>query len=122
MNSQTQNSQAENLQSEGSQSDSLQSKNAQVEGDSREPNEPGTAHINPGDKEAPKSASVEEKGQKVAVAYDDALGNSVEVPTYVTVKGESGEKKALHHVKDAEEISDVIRQARVNEKGERTWR
>ena len=33
-----------------------------------------------------------------------------------------GRKKALHHVEDAEEISDVIREARVNEAGERTWR
>lgn len=94
----------------------------QVSGDSREPNEPGTQHINPGDKEAPPGTSVEEKGEKVAVAYDDALGNSVEVPTYFTVEGEEGEKKALHHVKDAEKISDVIREARTDEDGERTWR
>jgi hypothetical protein len=32
-----------------------------------------------------------------------------------------GTQKALHHVKDAEEISDVIRQARVDENGERVW-
>ena len=81
-----------------------------------------TPHINPGDKEAPASASVEEKGEKVAVAYEDATGNPVEVPTYFTVEGEQGKEEALHHVKDAEEISDVIRQARVNEDGERTWR
>ncbi|MEL6605230.1 MAG: hypothetical protein AAFP20_18615 [Cyanobacteria bacterium J06614_10] len=90
--------------------------------DPREPNEKGTTHINPGDKEEPASTPVEEKGEKVAVAYEDALGNPVEVPTYFTVEGENGEKEALHHVKDAEEISDVIRQARVNEEGERTWR
>ncbi|MGB7087277.1 MAG: hypothetical protein WBD47_17095 [Phormidesmis sp.] len=90
--------------------------------DPREPNETGTEHINPGDKEAPPSASVEEKGEKTAVAYDDALGNSTEVPTYVTVEDEEGKEEALHHVKDAEEISDVIRQARVDEDGERTWR
>ena len=122
MNTPTENVQAENTQAESTQAENTQPSTAQVKGDSREPNEPGTAHINPGDKEAPKSASVEEKGQKVAVAYDDALGNSVEVPTYVTVEGETGKKKALHHVKDAEEISDVIRQARVNKEGERTWR
>lgn len=80
-------------------------------------------HINPGDKEAPPSASVEEKAEKVAVEYDDVLGDPVEVPTYFAVEDEeTGEKKALHHVKEAEEISDVIRQARVNEDGERTWR
>jgi len=89
--------------------------------DLREPNKPGTAHINPGDKEAPPSASVEEKGKKTAVAYEDALGNNTEVPTYFTVEGEEGGKEALHHVKDAEEISDVIRQARVDENGDREW-
>jgi len=90
--------------------------------DPREPNQAGTENINPGDKEAPPTASVEEKSEKTAVAYEDALGNPVEVPTYFEVEGESGEKEALHHVKDAEEISDVIRQARVDEDGERTWR
>lgn len=90
--------------------------------DPREPNELGTKHINPGDKEMSPDASVEEKGEKTAVAYEDALGNPIEVPTYFTVEGENGEKEALHHVKDAEEISDVIRQARVNDEGERTWR
>lgn len=80
-------------------------------------------HINPGDKEASPSASVEEKTDKVAVEYEDALGNPVEVPTYFAVEDEkSGEEKALHHVEDAEEISDVIRQARTTEDGERTWR
>ncbi|MEL6778488.1 MAG: hypothetical protein AAFO06_14645 [Cyanobacteria bacterium J06597_16] len=90
--------------------------------DPREPNESQTQHINPGDKAMPSGASVEEKGEKTAVAYEDALGNPVEVPTYFTVEGEEGKKESLHHVKDAEEISDVIRQARVNEDGERTWR
>jgi len=90
--------------------------------DSREPDQKGTAHINPGDKEAPPSASVEEKSSKTAVAYEDALGNPIEVPTYFEVEGEEGNKKALHHVKNAEEISDVIREARVDENGDRTWR
>lgn len=89
--------------------------------DPREPNEAGTKHINPGDKEMSPEASVEEKGQKTAVAYEDALGNPIEVPTYFTVEGEEGEKEALHHVKDAEEISDVIRQARTDEEGDRKW-
>ncbi|MEL7071280.1 MAG: hypothetical protein AAGN15_21890 [Cyanobacteria bacterium J06581_3] len=89
--------------------------------DPREPNEANTAHINPGDKEASPDASAEEKGNKTAVAYEDALGNPVEVPTYFTVEGEEGNKETLHHVKDAEEISDVIRQARVDEKGDRVW-
>lgn len=85
-------------------------------------NEESTDHINPGDKEAPPSASVEEKQEQVAVSYDE-FGSEVVIPTYFAVEDqETGEKKALHHVKDAEEISDVIRQARVNEDGERTWR
>ncbi|NJM95869.1 MAG: hypothetical protein HC800_00435 [Phormidesmis sp. RL_2_1] len=86
-----------------------------------EPNEPATEHINPGDKKAPDSASVDEKSEKVAVSYEDVLGSSVEVPTYFTIEDENGEEKALHHVEDAEEISDVIRQARVDDDGERTW-
>ncbi|MGC1525521.1 MAG: hypothetical protein WA783_05675 [Phormidesmis sp.] len=90
--------------------------------DPREPNQADTENINPGDKEAPPTASAEEKSEKTAVAYEDVLGNPVEVPTYFEVEGESGKKEALHHVKDAEEISDVIRQARVDEDGERTWR
>ena len=89
--------------------------------DPREPNEPGTENINPGDKKMSPDASVEEKGQKTAVAYEDALGNPIEVPTYFTVEDEDGKKEALHHVEDAEEISDVIRQARVNDEGEREW-
>lgn len=97
-------------------------KNEGQESAPTETKQSGTPHINPGDKEAPPSASVEEKGEKVAVAYEDVLNNPVEVPTYFTVEGEEGKEEALHHVKDAEEISDVIRQARVNEEGERTWR
>lgn len=89
--------------------------------DPRELNEPGTEHINSGDKEMSPEASVEEKGEKTAVAYDDMFGNPVEIPTYFTVDEPDGTKKALHHVKDAEEISDVIRQARMNEDGERIW-
>lgn len=89
--------------------------------DPREPNQANTEHINPGDKEMPPSASAEEKGQKTAVAYEDALGNPVDVPTYFVVEGENGEKEALHHVKDAEEISDTIRQARTDESGDRKW-
>ena len=30
-------------------------------------------------------------------------------------------RKRWHHVKDAEEISDVIRQARTDEDGDRKW-
>jgi hypothetical protein len=65
--------------------------------------------------------TLEEKSQQVAVDVADPTGDRIVVPTYFVVDYPNGERKALHHVKDAEEISDVIRQARVNEEGERTW-
>lgn len=77
--------------------------------------------VNPGDRIDP-SASLEEKREQVAVEYDDVTMNTNTVPAYFMVEGENGNEKALHHVEDAEEISDVIRQARTNEDGERTWR
>jgi hypothetical protein len=64
--------------------------------------------------------SLEEKKEQVAVDAWDPAGH-VKVPTYFPVEDENGEEKALHHVKDAEEISDVIRQARVDEDGDRKW-
>jgi hypothetical protein len=76
--------------------------------------------LNPGDVIDP-SATLEEKSQQVAVDVADITGDQIVVPTYFVVDYPNGERKALHHIKDAEEISDVIRQARVNEKGERTW-
>ena len=66
------------------------------------------------------SKSLEEKKEQTAVDTWDPAGH-VEVPTYFPVEDEDGEEKALHHVKDAEEISDVIRQARTDENGERQW-
>lgn len=68
-----------------------------------------------------ESKSLEEKKDQVAVESWDIAGK-VETPAYFPVKDEDGEEKALHHVKDAQEISDVIRQARVDEDGDRTWR
>ncbi|MBD0388173.1 MAG: hypothetical protein ICV54_17095 [Nostoc sp. C3-bin3] len=77
---------------------------------------------NPGDKIADKSESVEEKAKQVAVDdVPDITGDKITVPTYFVVDEPDGEKKALHHVKDAEEISDVIREARVDENGNRVW-
>ncbi len=77
---------------------------------------------NPGDKIADESQSVEEKAQQVAVDdVPDITGDKITVPTYFVVDEPDGEKKALHHVKDAEEISDVIRAARVDENGNRIW-
>lgn len=75
---------------------------------------------NPGDR-IDHSQSVEEKAKQVAVDSPDITGDHIKVPTYIVVDEPNGEKKALHHVKDAEEISDVIRQARVDENGNRIW-
>jgi hypothetical protein len=76
---------------------------------------------NPGDRIADEAQTVEEKAKQVAVDVPDITGDHVKVPTYFVVEEPNGEKKALHHVKDAEEISDVIRQARVDENGNRIW-
>jgi hypothetical protein len=77
--------------------------------------------VNPGDR-IDESKSLEEKAKQVAVDAPDITGDHIVVPTYFVVDEPDGEQKALHHVKDAEEISDVIRQARMDENGERTWR
>lgn len=76
---------------------------------------------NPGDRIKPEAQTVEEKAQQVAVDAPDITGDHIKVPTYFVVEEPDGEEKALHHVKDAEEISDVIRQARTDEEGNRTW-
>ena len=76
---------------------------------------------NPGDRIADKPQTIEEKSQQVAVDSPDITGDHITVPTYFIVDYPDGERKALHHVKDAKEISDVIRQARVDENGNRIW-
>lgn len=76
--------------------------------------------VNPGDV-IDDSKSIEEKSKQLAVDSPDITGDHIVVPTYVMVEEPDGEQKALHHVRDAEEISDVIRQARVDENGERIW-
>ncbi|PSB28397.1 hypothetical protein [Chlorogloea sp. CCALA 695] len=77
--------------------------------------------VNPGDVIDDKPQSIEEKAQQLAVDSPDITGDHITVPTYFVVDEPDGEEKALHHVKDAEEISDVIRQARVDENGDRIW-
>lgn len=77
--------------------------------------------INPGDRPHPEK-SLEEKAKQVAVDAPDITGDHIVAPTYFVVDDPEEGQKALHHVNDAEEISDVIRQARVDESGERTWR
>ncbi|MEH2191881.1 MAG: hypothetical protein V7K98_04355 [Nostoc sp.] len=77
---------------------------------------------NPGDKISDEPKSIEEKAKQLAVDdVPDITGDKITVPTYFVVDEPDGKKKALHHVKDAEEISDVIRQARVDENGNRLW-
>jgi hypothetical protein len=77
---------------------------------------------NPGDRISDEPQSIEEKEQQLAVDAPDITGEHLKVPTYFVVDEPDGSKKALHHVKDADEISDVIRMARVDEDGNRTWR
>jgi hypothetical protein len=76
--------------------------------------------LNPGDR-VREPQSLEDKAREVAVNAPDITGDHIVVPTYFVVDEPNGEQKALHHVEDAEEISDVIRQARTNEEGDRTW-
>ena len=77
--------------------------------------------VNPGDVISEEPQAVEEKAEQLAVDSPDITGDHIKVPTYFVVDEPDGEQKALHHVKDAEEISDVIRQARVDEEGNRVW-
>lgn len=78
------------------------------------------AALNPGDI-VDGETSLEEKARQVAVNTGDITGDRIVVPTYFVVDDPEEGQKALHHVKDAEEISDVIRQARMDEDGNRTW-
>lgn len=94
-----------------------------AEGSLDKPEKPDAfSTVNPGDKIKPEAQTVEEKAKQVAVDTVDITGDHVKVPTYFVVEEADGEEKALHHVKDAEEISDVIRQARTDEDGNRIWR
>lgn len=82
--------------------------------------EEGNPTLNPGD-QVNEEKSLQEKAKQVAVNTGDITGDRIVVPTYFVVDDPEEGQKPLHHVKDAEEISDVIRQARVDESGERTW-
>lgn len=81
----------------------------------------GYLTANPGDR-IDESKSLEEKAKQVAVDAPDITGDHITVPTYFVFDTPDGEQKALHHVKDAEEISDMIRAARLDENGEQVWR
>jgi hypothetical protein len=81
----------------------------------------GNLTANPGDRIV-EGQTDEEKSEQIAVNAPDITGDQITVPTYFEVDEPDGEEKELHHVKDAEEISDVIRQARMDDEGNRTWR
>ncbi|MER3432876.1 MAG: hypothetical protein C4288_05440 [Leptolyngbya sp. ERB_1_1] len=83
--------------------------------------EKGGLTANPGDR-IDESKSLEENAKQVAVDAPDIAGDHITVPTYFVFDTPEGEKKALHHVKDAEEISDMIRAARLDEDGNQVWR
>jgi hypothetical protein len=76
--------------------------------------------INPGDR-IDESKTLQEKAQQVAVHAPDITGEYLVVPTYFVINYPDGSQKALHHVKDAQAISDVIRQARLDENGNQVW-
>jgi hypothetical protein len=77
--------------------------------------------VNPGDIVNDESKSLQEKAKQVAVDSPDITGDWIKVPTYFIVEYPNGEKKALHHVRDAKQISDVVRLARMDENGNRVW-
>jgi hypothetical protein len=70
---------------------------------------------NPGDRIVNESQTIEEKAKQLAVDKYDITGAHIKVPTYFIVKYPNGETKALHHVRDAKAISDVIRQMHLEE-------
>ena len=71
--------------------------------------------VNPGDRIAKEPQTLAEKSKQLAVDAPDITGDWIKVPTYFIFEYPNGEKKALHHVKDAQAISDAIRQARFQE-------
>ncbi len=72
---------------------------------------------NPGDRISKEPQTIEEKAKQLAVNAPDITGDYIQVPTYFIVTYPDGETKALHHVRDAKEISDVIRQMHFEEEG-----
>lgn len=66
---------------------------------------------NPGDRISEKPETIEEKAKQVAVDAPDITGDHIRVPTYFIVEYPNGDRKALHHVRDAKQISDIVREA-----------
>ncbi len=64
---------------------------------------------NPGDVITEESQTIEEKAKQLAVDKHDITGSHIQVPTYFVFTYPNGETKALHHVRDAKEISNLIR-------------
>ncbi|ACK66738.1 hypothetical protein PCC8801_2737 [Rippkaea orientalis PCC 8801] len=75
----------------------------------------GFLTANPGDRISSEPQTIEEKAKQIAVDKYDITGEHIQVPTYFIVNYPNGETKALHHVRDAKAISDVIRQMRLEE-------
>ncbi len=69
---------------------------------------------NPGDRIKPNQ-TLEEKAKQLAVDAPDITGDHIVVPTYFIAEYANGEKQALHHVRDAKKISDLIQQMALNE-------
>ena len=71
--------------------------------------------VNPGDIIAKEPQTLAEKAKQVAVDVPDITGDHIKVPTYFIVNYPNGETKALHHVRDAQQISDAIRMMKFEE-------
>ncbi|MBD2306631.1 hypothetical protein H6G17_14050 [Chroococcidiopsis sp. FACHB-1243] len=80
-----------------------------------QPFESAILTVNPGDRIAKEPQTLVDKAKQIAVDAPDITGDWIKVPTYFIFEYPNGEKKALHHVKDAKEISDAIRLARFEE-------
>ena len=74
---------------------------------------------NPGDRIEPNQ-TLEEKAKQLAVDAPDITGDHIVVPTYFIAEYANGEKQALHHVRDAKKISDLIQQMAFAEKND-SW-
>ena len=74
----------------------------------------GVPTLNPGDRVKP-GQTLEEKAKQLAVHAPDITGDYLEVPTYFIVNYPDGAQKALHHIQDAEAISDIARQLKFSE-------
>ncbi len=64
---------------------------------------------NPGDVITKEPQTIEEKAKQLAVDKHDITGSHITVPAYFVFTYPNGETKALHHVRDAKEISRLIR-------------